>query len=271
MDIIDILNEKASTVSLGAKTKPECLLELARLISFADPDSDVADLVDAFEAREAQGSTGFENGIAIPHARLKNTDKFILGIAVSKKGIDFNSVDGKKCQIFFALVGPENQPRSFLQLLAQISLVTKSATTRKEFLNAKTPLVLKEIYLENIPGGIVKKPEGSQKLLTIVLYETQYLDDIGQLLLEQHVRGASVVDSTGMHGVLSNVPLFADFLNFLDNPSESSKTITAIVAESQIAPIVEGLEEIIGDLDAHTGAAVYATDLSYLKGSLETI
>ncbi len=271
MDIIDILNEKACTVSLGAKTKKECLLELARLISFANPDCDVADLVESFEEREAQGSTGFEYGIAIPHARLKHCDKFILGIAVSKKGIDFDSIDNKKSQLFFALVGPANQPRTFLQLLAQISLVTKSPSTRKELLNAKTPLVLKEVFLENIPGGLVKKPEGSKKLLTIVLYETQYLDDIGQLLLEQNVRGASVVESTGMHGVLSNVPLFADFLNFLGNRSESSKTITAIVAENQIPAIVEGLERILGDLDAHSGAAVYATDISFLKGSLETI
>lgn len=271
MDIIDILNEKACTVSLGAKNKTECLLELARLISFADPESDVADLVEAFESRESQGSTGFENGIAIPHARLKNSDKFLLGIAVSKKGIDFDSVDGKKCHLFFALVGPENQPRSFLQLLAQISLVTKSAATRKELLTAKTPMVLKEIFLENIPGGMVRTPEGSKKLLTIVLYETQHLDDIGQLLLEQNVRGASVVDSTGMHGVLSHVPLFADFLNFLGNRSDSSKTITAVVAENQIDAIVEGLEEMLSDLDAHTGAAVYASDISFVKGSLETI
>ena len=271
MDIIDILNEKACTVSLGAKNKKECLLELARLISFADPTSDVADLVDAFESREAQGSTGFENGVAIPHARLTTGEKFIMGVAVSKKGIDFDSIDDKKSQLFFALVGPADQPRTFLQLLAQISLVTKSAATRKELLNARSTLVLKEIFLENIPGGLVKKPEGSQKLLTIVLYETQYLDDIGQLLLEQNVRGASVVESSGMRGVLSNVPLFADFLNFLGNHSESSKTITAIVAENQIAAIVEGIEEIMGDLNVHSGAAVYATDISFLKGSLETI
>lgn len=271
MDIIDILNEKACTVSLGAKNKTECLLELARLVSFADPECDVSDLVEAFEFRESQGSTGFENGIAIPHARLKHSDKFILGIAVSKRGIDFDSVDGKKCHLFFALVGPENQPRTFLQLLAQISLVTKSPSTRKELLSAKTPLVLKEIFLENIPGGLIERPEGARKLLTIVLYETEYMDDIGQLLLEQNVRGASVTESTGMHGVLSNVPLFADFLNFLGNRSETSKTITAIVAENQIPAIVEGLERILGDLDAHTGAAVYVTDISYFKGSLETI
>jgi len=271
MDIIDILDEKASTVSLGAKNKKECLLELARLVSFAEPSCDVADLVDAFELREAQGSTGFENGVAIPHARLKIIDRFIIGIAISKKGIDFESIDGKKSQLFFALVGPANQPRSFLQLLAQISLVTKNASTRRELLNAKTPLVLKEVFLENIPGGLMKKPTGALKLLTIVLYDSHHLDDIGQLLLEQNVRGASVVESTGMRGVLSNVPLFADFLNFLGDHSKSSKTITAIVAENQIPAIVQGLEAIIGDLDAHTGAAVYATDISFLKGSLETI
>lgn len=74
-----------------------------------------------------------------------------------------------------------------------------------------------------------------------------------------------------MHGVLSTVPLFADFPNFLGNRSESSKTITVIVAENQIPAIVEGLERILGDLDAHSVAAVSTTDISFLKGSLETI
>jgi PTS system nitrogen regulatory IIA component len=271
MDIIDILDEKASTTSLGAKTKKECLLELARLVSFAKPEWDVSDLVEAFDERESQGSTGFEHGIAIPHARLDDIDTFVMGIALSKRGIDFQSVDGRKSHLFFALVGPANQPRTFLQLLAQISLVTKNSATRRELLEAKSPMVLKEIFLKNIPGGLIKKPKGEKKLLTIVLYSTQHLDDIGQLLLEQDVRGASVIDSTGMRGVLSHVPLFADFLNFLGNHSESSKTITAIIAENQISAIVEGLEEIVGDLDAHSGAAVYVLDISYLKGSLETI
>jgi len=271
MDIIEILNEKACTVSLGAKTKNECLLELARLVSFAEPSYDTSELYDAFQAREEQGSTGFEKGIAIPHARLKNIQKFTVGIAVSKKGIDFQSIDGKKSQLFFALVGPEDQPRLFLQLLAHISLVTKQAATRKELLAAGSPLVLKEIFLENIPGGLVKKPEGSQKLLTLVLYETQYLDEIGQLLLEHNVRGANVINSTGIRGVLSRVPLFADFLNFLGEYKGESKTITMIVAENQIPGIVEGLEEIVGDLNAHSGAAVYVTDLTFSRGSLETL
>jgi len=201
---------------------------------------------------------------------MEDLDKFILGIAVSKKGIAFDSVDGKKSHLFFSLVGPKEKSREFLQLLAQISLVTKSAAIRHQLHKAKSSLVLKEIFLENIPGGLVHPPQGKRQLFTFVLYDLQYLDDIAQVFLEHGVRGASVSSSSGMRGVLSRVPLFADFLNFLGEHSHESKTITAIVAENQVAPIIEGIEEIMGSLDAHSGAAVYVTDLAFSKGSFET-
>lgn len=272
MDFIDMINEKACTVSLVAETKKECLVEIARLVSFAESDFEPSELLKAFEQREKQGSTGFENGIAIPHARLKNTDKFVLGIAVSKKGVEFESIDGKKCQIFFALVGPEENPREFLRLLAQVSRITKNASTRKEFLSAKSALLLKEIFIKHMGGeSIAEKPKGKLKLFTLVLYETKYLDDISHLFLERGIRGASVVQSTGMKGVLSNVPLFADFLNFLSERKEDSRTITAIIGENQVAGLVEGIESIVGDLEAHSGAAVYTTDITFMKGSLEVL
>ncbi len=270
MDIFDVLKEEACTTALAARNKKECLVELARLVHVAESDLDPELVLHAFQERENQGSTGFENGIAIPHARLEGLDSFILGIAVSKKGIPFDSIDNKKSHLFFSLVGPADKSREFLQLLAQISLVTKNPAIRHQLLKAKSALVLKEIFLENIPGGIASPPAGKRQLFTLVLYDMQFLDDVAQLFLELGVRGASVTSSSGMRGVLSRVPLFADFLDFLGEHGHESKTITAIVAENQVKPLVEGIEEIMGGLDAHSGAAVYVIDLVFSKGSFET-
>ena len=65
------------------------------------------------------------------------------------------------------------------------------------------------------------------------------------------------------------MPLFGDFLNFLGDRSEASRTIMAVVAERDLLPLVSELEQVTGDLDTHSGAAVMAVDLWFTKGSLE--
>ena len=107
------------------------------------------------------------------------------------------------------------------------------------------------------------------KLFTIVLFEQQYMDDISQLFLERGIRGALVTDSSSVKDVLTRVPLFANYLDFLGERRGASKTISTIVEESAIPALVEGIEEILGDLDTHTGAFVYTTDVDFMKGSLE--
>ena len=272
MDIFEALKEKACSVSLSARTKKECLLELARLIAEANEDIRLEEILNALESREEQGSTGLEDGIAIPHARLKDIPSFILGIAVSKKGMNFESIDGKKAHIFFVLVGPENKPQEYIKLLAQVSRVARNKVARREMRKASTPSALKETFLRYIPEGVPLKDEkGQNKLFILVLYEKRYLDDIIQLFLEADIHGASVIDSMGIGNVLSRVPLFGDLMNFLGERKEVSKTIMAIINEIKIPGLVEGIEDIMGDLDTHSGAMVFTLDINFMKGSFETL
>lgn len=272
MDVFESLKEEACSLSLSARSRKDCLKELAGLVAKAGPDLEADEVFDMLNAREGEGSTALPDGVAIPHARTSRSDDFILGIAVSKRGIKFESPDRKKTHVFFVLVGPEDKPQEYLQLLATVSRVAKSTRARREIRNARTVNALKESFIQN--SGLVSpeaKPRGKMKLFTIVLFDLQYMDDISQLLLERGVRGALVVNSTGVKDVLSRVPLFADFLDFLGERREASKTISTVVEESEIPGLVEGIEEILGDLDTHTGAFVYATDVDFMKGSLEVM
>jgi hypothetical protein len=103
----------------------------------------------------------------------------------------------------------------------------------------------------------------------IVLYEKRFLDDILELFLERGIRGVNVMESTGIKDQLSTIPLFSDFLNFLGERSDVSKTIMTVVPESEVREIVQGIEDIMGDFDKHTGAMVMALDLFFIKGSME--
>lgn len=272
MEIFDILKEAACSVTLSVRNKADCLQKIAALVSPVVEGKSSDEILEALTEREKQGTTGLEKGIAIPHARMEGIESFTLGIIVSKKGIDFKAIDGKRTHLFFIMVGPIERSQEYLKLLAQVSRVAKKQNAVREMLGSQTPSVLREVFLrhatEKLSNGVKK---GSNKLLFIILYERRFLDDIVQLFLERGIRGASVMDSSGISGVLSKVPLFGDFLNFLGERKDLSKTIMTIVPENEIPPLVEGIEDVMGDLDTHSGAALFTLDISFMKGSIEAI
>ena len=96
------------------------------------------ELVRVLMERERLGSTGIGSGVGIPHGKLKNIDSLILGFGLSRKGVDFESIDGQPTHIFFLLVTPENSTGLHLKLLARISRILKNEPFRNRLLNAAT-------------------------------------------------------------------------------------------------------------------------------------
>lgn len=271
MNIYKIIKEKSCTTNITAKNKDECLEKISYLLSLSAKDLDEQDIYTALLEREKLGSTGFEDGIAIPHAKIKGLREFIIGIAVSKKGVDFESIDGKKTRIIFSIIGPEEDAEGHLQLLAQISRISRNQEARKEILSAETPLAIKEAVIRFVSGTELIEEKGKSKLLIIVLYEKRFMEDILEIFLERGIRGVNVMESTGIKDQLSNIPLFSSFMDFLGERSDVGKTIMAVVPEEEVRSIIEEIEEITGNLDTHTGAMVIALDLYFKKGSLEII
>ena len=86
--------------------------------------------------RERLGSTGIGSGIGIPHGKLRDLDGLVLGFGLSRKGIDFESMDNRPTHIFFLLVTPENSTGLHLKLLARISKILKHDPFRERLLKA---------------------------------------------------------------------------------------------------------------------------------------
>ncbi len=271
MDIITVIQESACATQLKARTKDTCLMELAALVAKTNINVSQEKIYQSFLDREKMGSTGFENGIAIPHCKIEGLESFVAGIAVSKKGIKFDSIDGKKSTLFFTVVGPADQPGEHLKILAQISRIARNDYARRALINGRSPLDLKETLVRYASGYDLKKKEsGEKKLLIIVLYEKNFFDDIINLFLENGIRGANVFDSGGIREQLMNIPLYSSFLDFLGGQSDTSKTILVTVPEDDVNRLVSGIEELTGDLDNHTGACIMVLDLHLIKGTLET-
>lgn len=71
--------------------------------------------------REQLGSTAIGAGVAIPHCKLDQLQDVVLAVGLSPKGVEFDSVDGKKVHVFFLVLSPADAPAEHLKSLAAIS------------------------------------------------------------------------------------------------------------------------------------------------------
>jgi PTS system fructose-specific IIA component/PTS system nitrogen regulatory IIA component len=79
------------------------------------------DIVKAILKRELLGSTGIGRGVAIPHAKHTTIDRLIGTVAISKKGVPFDSLDGEPVYVFVMLISPQDRPGDHLRALENVS------------------------------------------------------------------------------------------------------------------------------------------------------
>ena len=128
---------------LKAKDKKGVLAELAEVIARYDTNIDKGKLVKVLIEREHLGSTGIGDGVAIPHGKLSSVRQPIVSFGRSKKGLDFDSMDGQPAFLFFLLLAPENSSGVHLQVLTKIARILKSSTFRKALMEVESR---EEIY-----------------------------------------------------------------------------------------------------------------------------
>ena len=135
MKICDVLDRKSILPDLKSRNKKGILEELVV------PVAEIAgvsqkDLTKVLMERERLGSTGIGGGIGIPHGKMKNLESLVLGFGLSRKGVDFESLDGQPTHIFFLLITPENNTGLHLKLLARISRILKNDPFKSRLLEA---------------------------------------------------------------------------------------------------------------------------------------
>lgn len=135
MKILDVLLKEAILSDLKANDKKGVLEELVTPVArIAGINHDY--LVKVLMERERLGSTGIGEGIGIPHGKVKDLESLVLGFGLSKKGVDFDSMDGQPAHIFFLLLTPENSTGLHLKLLARISRILKNDPFKQKLLRA---------------------------------------------------------------------------------------------------------------------------------------
>lgn len=148
MKLLNFLKEEWIVSELKATDKPSVLYELAEVLSRACGATSSDELVQVLMEREKLGSTGIGEGVAIPHGRMKRLKHFFIAFGRSMRGVDFDSIDHKPCQLFFMVMAPENSAVENLNLLGRIAKLVKDASFRKKLMGAKNQREIFEIISE---------------------------------------------------------------------------------------------------------------------------
>ncbi|MDI7259333.1 MAG: PTS sugar transporter subunit IIA [Thermodesulfobacteriota bacterium] len=138
MKILDNLKEEWINLDLKGTDKESILKELCEVLVKPCGAASSEELVQILLGREKLGSTGIGEGIGIPHGRLKRLKQFFISFGRSLKGMDFDSVDHKPCQLFFLVMAPENSAVENLNLLGRIARLMKDPSFKKRLMEAKT-------------------------------------------------------------------------------------------------------------------------------------
>lgn len=145
MDISRILNPRRVNLALQATSKEEAITELTELLFQDGAISDKQTFMDDVWLREAEGSTGFENHIAIPHGKSAAVLHTTLAIGRTQHDIPWETLDDSevRCIILFA-VRLEDQNTTHIRLLSQVA----SALADDE--------VIAQLLAESDPSKIIR-------------------------------------------------------------------------------------------------------------------
>ena len=137
MHLSDFLDFDAIKTSLPGGSKRALLQQLATLAS-QRLGTDAAPILASLNEREQLGSTGFGQGVAIPHARIEGLDRIYGLFARLGEPVDYKAIDGKPVDLVFLLLSPMDAGADHLKALASISRVTRDAGTLERLRGARS-------------------------------------------------------------------------------------------------------------------------------------
>jgi PTS system nitrogen regulatory IIA component len=144
----NILTPGRSVVNVPGGSKKRVLEQIAQLICQQVPVLKEQTVFEALLAREKLGSTGFGNGIAIPHCRLAGCTSPISALMHLQSPVDFDAIDGAPVDLLFVLLVPEAATDAHLELLRQIASMLDRKDVCERLRAAKSNEALYQVVLD---------------------------------------------------------------------------------------------------------------------------
>jgi nitrogen PTS system EIIA component len=225
------------------------------------------DILARLMAREKLGTTGFGEGIAIPHCRIKGIRDFMVGIVTLPNGVNFESEDGKKVKLIVYIIAPESDSDNHIRLLSSISRVCKVSAAVDDMINAKDALALRDAFFSHLKSEQHIRENSKKSLFHIIVGNKDIFTEILQIFTAINTSSVTVVESRQPHEFLTKIPLFMGFWDDID--TSAWQIIVATVDKALVNETIRKIESITGDLNNRNDILVAVQELYYTAGSIK--
>ncbi len=139
MNSLDCFLDGTVICELEGTEKYEALRELIYKAPVFQSIGDLKALESAVFSRERQQSTGFGHSVAVAHGTMESLDSVRIALGISRKGIDYDSVDGEPVNLLFIVASPPDMRLEYLAALSVITGLVRNKHFREELLGSRDP------------------------------------------------------------------------------------------------------------------------------------
>lgn len=138
MKIVDLLTEDCVLLDVKAQTKEAVWQVMAEKMDQKGVLENLNLYLEDVKKREEKGTTGVGFGVAIPHAKSAAVKAPALVMARLTAGIDVDSLDGSKADLFFLIAAPLHGDDVHLQTLSKLARMLVHESFLTALRSAKT-------------------------------------------------------------------------------------------------------------------------------------
>jgi len=270
MKLTNLLRKDCIVANADVQDKNDVLCQIARTAKQSGVLADVSEseILQGLKEREKLGSTGFGNGIAIPHCRLKSVSKFVVGIITVPAGVDFEAVDKEPVKLLVFIIAPDCESNAHVKLLSAISRALLGKGRVDEIVSQQNPEKISQVFLAKSTEDIETNGKQDKKILHVIIQDEDIYHQIVQALATTVTSSLVVVDAENARSYMARIPLFAGLWG--NNTSRFSKVVVAIIESGLVNEAIRSVETVTGELNKNPGTMLIVQDIALTAGSLET-
>lgn len=268
MNIEKYFNTLADNIRTSATSKDELLMAIAKQAKMSKALSDVDENViySKLKEREAIGSTGFGEKIAIPHCALNQISEFVIGVLISENGIDFNSIDGTPTHLFVYIIAPAKMRNDHIRILSEISKVLRVGNQVEDLLSQRS---VKEFFGRFKQYGQWNTEEElphEYTQLNVHVQDAETFEKILEYFTEIPDCHLSILEANDASKYLYSLPLFSQFIN--EDRKKFHRLIVAVINAVYANNCIRDINKIADKSNDPSKVMLTAQILTYYKGSI---